>query len=71
MKKFVLLALVLVLTTALAFAFFQAPAGGSGVAGRACPNVGWNSSPACMVDVPSLQGIARGGNYTPDVGWNS
>jgi len=74
MKKFVLIALVLVIAVTFAFAAFQAPtAGADAFAGRGkfCPKVGWNSSAACMVDAPSLQSIARGGKFTPDVGWNS
>ncbi len=63
MKKFILIALVLVIATAFAFAAFQAPAAG-GVAAEAPQTVSFRIKPPSPF--PVLPPI-----FTPDVGWNS
>jgi hypothetical protein len=75
MKKILLFALVIAITSAFAFAAVQAPTAGlAASAGYACPNVGWNTR-ACaayMQEAPvqPLAFLVRP-PITPNVGWNT
>jgi hypothetical protein len=76
MKKILLFALVIAVTTVFAFAAMQTPtAGSTTAAGYACPNLGWNKiactsslSDAPMQSVAFLVGPPL---PMPNVGWNT
>jgi hypothetical protein len=75
MKKILLFALVIAITSAFAFAALQSPAVGLATfAGYTCPNVGWNTRvcAAYVQEAPvlPLATLVRP-PITPNVGWNT
>jgi hypothetical protein len=78
MKKILLFALVIAITTAFVIAAVQAPTSGVDTfvgMGRFCPNVGWNTSvcTAYLSDAPvqSVAFLVGPPVFTPNVGWNT